>query len=274
MKNQINVVFIGDIFGEAGLSVFDKYKDQIKQTYQPDLIIANGENADKGKGITETEANKLFEMGINIITTGNHIWENWKSKPLLVANTNIIRPYNFPPGNVGKGYTIFKINDEIEVGIINIQGRTFMPPIDCPFRGVDSAIKNISTHTKNIIVDFHAETTAEKMAMGWYVDGRVSALVGTHTHIPTADATILPQGTAYITDVGMTGPFDSIVGLKKEIGLKRFLLQTAHKFEIATEDAKVCGVAFTIDTSTNQAIKIEQFTFPKFVTSIMEQLEN
>ncbi|MFH1051480.1 MAG: TIGR00282 family metallophosphoesterase [bacterium] len=263
MKEKINVLFIGDIVGEAGINIVKSYLPELKDKYQSDFIIANGENADKGKGITKREADMLFELGINVITSGNHVWDNWSSKPLLAENPNVLRPFNYPAGNVGMGYVVQE-KEDFNICVLNIQGRTFMQPIDCPFKAADFVIKTVSDKTNIIIVDFHADATAEKMALGWYLDGRVSAIIGTHTHIPTSDCSILPKGTAYITDVGMTGSYDSVVGMKKEQALKRMLLQIPHKYEVASEDCRICGVNVTLDISSGLAESIEQFILPKF----------
>ncbi len=265
MKSKINVLFIGDVVGQPGIQLLQKELNNIKDKYKSDFLIINGENACNGKGLTEEEAKIFFELGANVITTGNHIWDNWRAKPLLASNMNIVRPLNYPQGNVGKGYIILNLEElNVKIAVLQLQGRTFMQSIDCPFRAADFALKNIEEKTNIIIVDFHADATAEKVSMGWHLDGKVSALIGTHTHIPTADACILPNGTAYITDVGMTGPYDSVVGLRKDIALKRFLLQTPHKYELAENDAKICGVHLEIDISTGQALKIEHFSFPDF----------
>ncbi len=267
MKETLSVLFIGDIVGEGGITAVKDYLPKFKEHYNADLIIANGENADKGKGITKREAKELFDCGVHVITTGNHIWNNWYSKPLLAENPNVLRPFNYPQGNVGRGYVLYELED-IQICILNIQGRTFMQPIDDPFKAADFVIKSVADKTKIILVDFHADATAEKIAMSWYLDGRVSAVVGTHTHVPTADASIMPNGTAYITDLGMTGPFDSVVGMKKEIAIKRFLMQIAHKYEVAEDDLRICGVNIVIDTETGMANKIEQFIYPKFENSL------
>jgi 2',3'-cyclic-nucleotide 2'-phosphodiesterase len=264
MKEKIGILFIGDIVGESGINVVKDYLPKLKEQYNPDFIIANGENADKGKGMTKREAAVLFELGINVITSGNHIWDNWYSKPLLAENPKVLRPFNYPAGNVGMGYTVSDIDEETKICVLNIQGRTFMQPIDCPFKAADFVIKSVSDQTKIIIVDFHADATAEKIAMSWHLDGRVSAVIGTHTHIPTSDASILPKGTAYITDVGMTGPYDSVVGMRKDQALKRFLLQIPHKYEVAMEDNRICGVSVKIDTMTGLADSIEQYILPGF----------
>ncbi len=259
----INVLFIGDIIGKPGLSIVESKLPGLKAIYSPDLIVVNGENATNGKGIIARDADKLFNLGVDIITSGNHVWDNWKGKPLLAENPLVLRPYNYPPGNVGRGFAYFAVDETITVAVVNIQGRTFMQTIDCPFRGIDHALKQILEKTTNIIVDFHADATAEKQAMSHYLDGRVSALMGTHTHIPTSDHCIMPEGMAYITDVGMTGPYDSVVGMRKDIAIKRFTMQTPYKYEMASEDVRLCGTFFKIDSETGKSVYIEQIIDPK-----------
>jgi metallophosphoesterase (TIGR00282 family) len=258
----INVLFIGDIVGKPGLNIIKEKIFDLKNKYKPDLILANGENAANGKGIIAQDADFLFDLGVDIITTGNHVWDNWKGKPLLAENPLVLRPYNYPPGNVGRGFAFYAINENITAAVVNIQGRTFMQTIDCPFRGIDHALNQISDKTNIIIVDFHADATAEKQAMSHYLDGRVSALLGTHTHIPTADHCIMPQGMAYITDVGMTGPYDSVVGMRKDIAIKRFTMQTPYKYEMANEDVRLSGVFLKIDPQTGRSVYIEQIIDP------------
>lgn len=265
---MINVLFIGDVVGQIGLEFLIDNFSTLKDKYQPDFIIVNGENISNGKGLNEGESNELFDQNVDVITTGNHIWDNWKSRPLLAKNDRVIRPYNYPPGNTGRGYVIVD-SPKGKIAVLQLQGKVFMQPIDCPFRGADYAIKKINEETDIIIVDFHADATAEKMAMGWHLDGRASAMIGTHTHIQTADASILPNGTAYISDTGMTGPYDSVVGMRKDIALKRFVLQTAHKYEMADSDLKICGTSVTIDPSTGQAMKIDPFCFPDFIREVI-----
>lgn len=272
MLKKINLIFIGDVVGKPGTEAVKKHLPALVQKYNANFIVLNGENVDDGKGITEEQANEFFELGVHVITTGNHIWDNWKSRPLLAKNDNVLRPLNYPPGNPGRGFKIYDLDDDTKIAVLQLQGRTFMQSIDCPFRSADSALKYISEKTKIVIVDFHADATAEKISMGWHLDGRVSAMIGTHTHIQTSDAQILPGGTAYITDSGMTGPYDSVVGMRKDIALKRFLLQTAHKYEMATGDEKICGVFVEIDAEMGQALKIEPFILPKFVQSVFEEV--
>jgi hypothetical protein len=260
----INCFFIGDINGKPGLTLVSSVLKQYLQKYEIDVCIANGENVSEGKGIEEKDARILFDLGIQIITTGNHLWDRWTAKALLAKERNILRPLNYPKENAGNGFVIYDLKEKGKIGVVNLQGRTFMQSIDDPFRAADWAISKIANETKVIFIDIHAEATAEKMALGWHLDGRCSALVGTHTHIPTADARILPQGTAYITDVGMSGPYDSVIGMKKEVAIRRFQFQTPFKFEMAEHDVRICAVFIQIDAETGKAVKIEQVIFPAF----------
>lgn len=261
---EISLLFIGDVVGEKSLENLLQNLVPLQDRFSANLTVINGENIWQGKGLNKKHANDLFEAGCDVITTGNHIWENWKSRPLISENPKVLRPFNYPTGNPGRGYYIHEMSDGTKVAIVQLQGRTFMQHIDCPFKGADYLIDTISSQTKNIIFDFHADATAEKVAMGWHVDGRVSAVLGTHTHIQTADSQILPEGTAYITDVGMTGPYNSVIGMSKEVALKRYILQTAHKYEDADGDYKICGANVKIDTETGRSTSIEPFVYPKF----------
>lgn len=270
MNNKLSVLFVGDVVGEPGMSAVRKYLPDLIAEHSANFVIINGENVTNGKGITEPEAKELYSLGADLITTGNHIWDNWQSKPLLAKDDRVLRPFNYPPGNIGKGYRVTKSKDGEDIAVIQIQGRTFMYSIDCPFRAIDHVLNQIGDKCKTIIVDFHAEATAEKIAMSWYLDGRVSALIGTHTHIQTADACLMPKGTAYISDVGMTGPYDSVLGLDKEVALKRFMLQTAHKFKMAENDVRLSAVHLHIDAESGQAMKINPIIIPKFERSVYE----
>lgn len=264
-----HVLFIGDIVGHVGLREVLRTLGDLKARYTADAIIVNGENIVDGKGLSEVEAAQLTAAGVHCITTGNHIWENWKARPLLATNPNVLRPMNYPAENPGRGWTIVTLPDQRTIGVLQIQGRVFMQPIDDPFKAADAAIAKMASRTKMILVDFHADATAEKIAMGWYLDGRVSAVLGTHTHVQTADATILPGGTAYISDTGMSGPHDSVLGMKKDIAIKRLMLQTAHKYEVAEHDVRVCGVHLILDEETGRALTIEPFAWPKPRTTVL-----
>lgn len=265
-NEKLKVLFIGDIFGKSGLESISNFFPIFLEKYQPNFVIGNAENAADGKGITEEIAETLFASGFDVLTTGNHIWDNWKSRPLLAKDHRILRPANYPTGNPGLGYFIYPVaNTKFSVAVINLQGRTFMSTIDCPFRTADRILFDLSTKTKIIIVDFHAEATAEKLSLVNHLDGKVSAVIGTHTHIQTADERIFPNGTGYITDVGMTGPYNSIVGLRTDIAVKRFILQTPHKFEQASGDEHIAGVYLEINPLDGKCMKIERFFFPEFV---------
>ncbi|MDR0927054.1 MAG: TIGR00282 family metallophosphoesterase [Ignavibacteria bacterium] len=265
---MLNLLFIGDIVGFSGFDFVCENIQSLVKKHNANFLIINGENICNGKGITEREADKLFELGANVITTGNHIWENWISKPLMKSNNLVLRPYNYPPGNIGRGYAVVTHPLGFDIAVLQLQGRVFMPPIDCPFRAADNVLKKLDSNLKVIIVDFHAEATGEKVSMGHYLDGKVSAVIGTHTHIQTADAQILSSGTAYITDVGMSGSYDSVLGLRKDVALNRHIYQVAHRYEPATEDNKICGVSVRIDEQTGKAIRIENLVYPPFTNSI------
>ncbi len=226
---MLRILFIGDIVGNVGRKALKEQLPLLIHEHRPDVILANGENVAAGKGITRVLANELFGMGIHLLTMGNHTWDQKDIFDFIDDEPRIVRPANFPDGVPGKGHTTLKIKGH-ELTVINLQGRTFMPAIDCPFRSVDQILKQV--RSKFIFVDFHAEATSEKLAMGWYLDGRVSALVGTHTHVQTNDARMFPQGTAYITDVGMTGPYDGILGVQKDIVIQRFLKQLPARFTV------------------------------------------
>jgi len=262
VMRAFHILFIGDVVGLPGLREVVRQLPELKNRYSADCIIVNGENIVDGKGLSEKEADELFQAGVHCITTGNHVWENWKSRPLLTSNPLVLRPYNYPSENPGRGWTLITLPDQRKVGVLQVQGRVYMQPIDDPFKAADHAVARLSPNTKIIIADFHADASAEKIAMGWHLDGKVSAVLGTHTHIQTADATILPGGTAYISDVGMSGPYDSVIGMKKDIALKRLMLQTAHKYESATDDVRVCGAHVVVDADTGKAISIESFSSP------------
>lgn len=262
IPKEINVLFIADIIGQPGLEVTTQLLSGLKNKYKIALTIANGENGAAGKGLTINIAKQYHSIGIDVITSGNHIWENRVFQNYLATADNIVRPLNYPEGNVGKGYVITKIFDELPVAVLNLQGRTYMYPINCPFKTATWAVNKIHNETNIILVDFHAEASAEKIALGWYLDGKVSAVIGTHTHVQTADERILPNGTAYITDVGMTGPFDSVIGMKKEIAIERFIKLTPQKYEPAETNLKLCGAVITIDTETGKAKAIERIQIP------------
>jgi hypothetical protein len=258
----VKILFIGDIFGRPGRTVVrDKLKDLVRE-HSIDLVLANGENAAAGFGITPALAEDLFELGIDVMTTGNHIWDkreiidyfNSADGPHSPAR-RLLRPANYAPELPGHGVYEARKND-VPYAVINLQGRVFMASNDDPFRKMDELLKQVKA--KIVFVDIHAEATSEKVALGWYLDGRVTALVGTHTHIPTADERVLPGGTAYITDVGMTGPYDGVIGVNKEQIITRFLNNMPARFEAATGDARLCAVVVDADDSTGKARSIKR----------------
>lgn len=260
----LNILFIGDIVGKPGLELVEGILKSFLQKYEADFCFVNGENLVDGKGINEEYAKRVFDLGVHVITGGNHLWDNWSAKKVLAANRNVLRPLNYPSDNPGNGFIVYDLAGKGKVGVLNLQGRVYMQTIDCPFRKGEWAVGKMLEQTKVILVDFHAEATAEKMALGWFLDGKVSAILGTHTHVQTADARILPSGTAFITDVGMTGPYDSVIGLRKDIAVKRFIHQTPYKYEMATHDVRMSGVFLNVDAATGKALRIESFIYPAF----------
>jgi 2',3'-cyclic-nucleotide 2'-phosphodiesterase len=254
----MKILFIGDTVGKAGRSVVHQHLKHLQEELAIELTILNCENAAAGFGITPKIADEFFDWGIDVLTSGNHIWDKKEIMPYLSKNPRILRPANYPPDNPGRGLAILKTRSEQEVAVLNLQGRVFMPATDDPFRVADAELARIPKHIKVIFVDMHGEATSEKVAMGWYLDGRVSAVIGTHTHIPTADSKILPGGTAYQTDAGMSGPFYSVIGVIKEDVIRRFLTSIPDKFESASQDAQLNGVLVEVDSGTGKARRIER----------------
>ena len=254
----MKILFIGDTVGKAGRAIVHQHLKQLQEEYQADLTILNCENAAAGFGVTPKIADEFFDWGIDVLTSGNHIWDKKEIIPYLVKNSRILRPANYPADNPGKGTTLLKTQSGEQVAVINLQGRVFMPPTDDPFRVADAELAKLPKDVKVIFVDMHGEATSEKVAMGWYLDGRVSAVVGTHTHIPTADETILPGGTAFLTDAGMAGPFYSVIGVVKEDVIRRFLTSIPSPLESASQDARLNGVFVEVDSATGKARHIER----------------
>lgn len=254
----MKILFIGDIVGRIGRQTVKSLLHKISNEYNVDFIIANGENCAGGCGITEKTAKELFACGIDVITTGNHIWDKREAIQYISREDRILRPLNFPSGTPGIGSSIYTTNNKQKIAVINIIGRVFMNTLNCPFRTAKDEIENIIKSTNIIIVDFHAEITSEKLAFGHYIDGKVSAIIGTHTHIQTADEKILPKGTAYITDVGMTGPLDSIIGVKKEQVIEKFLTQMPQKFDVATGNGILSAVVIEINEQTGMPLSIQR----------------
>jgi len=256
----LKIFFIGDIVGSPGRKiVHDRLADILSQRHI-DLCIANGENSASGFGITPRLAEELFSEGIEVLTGGNHIWDRKEILDFFPHEPRLLRPANFPKGSPGSGLYVGEKNG-VPYAVLNLQGRTFMAPIDDPFRGAECELAKIPHHVKVIIVDMHAETTSEKQAMGWFLDGKVSAVLGTHTHVATADNHVLPKGTAYITDVGMTGPHDSVIGMDKHGIIQRFLDAMPARFTVAEGDVQMNTVLLDIDESSGRARSIERLNF-------------
>lgn len=254
----MDILFIGDVVGSPGRDMVKEYLPRLKEKYRPQLTIINGENAASGKGITEKIYKQFLEWGAQAITMGNHTWDKKEIFEFIEEADLMVRPANFPENNPGKGIVFIRVNG-LDVAIINLQGRTFLPTNDDPFAAADKLIVEAKKRTNIIFLDFHAEATSEKLAMGWHVDGRISAIAGTHTHVQTADERILPGGTAYITDAGMTGPYDGILGVEKESVLKRFKTNLPVRFEIAKSGrTQLSGILVTIDNKTGLAKQIKR----------------
>ncbi|TDA69465.1 MAG: TIGR00282 family metallophosphoesterase [Clostridia bacterium] len=242
----MRIIAIGDIVGRPGRKAIGSLLPGLRTEYRPDLVIANAENAAGGNGLTREVADELFEAGIDVLTSGNHIWDKKEIYNFIGDRERLLRPANYPPDTPGHGFCLVPLVRGVKVAVINLAGRAFMPSLDCPFRTADSLVTALREQATAIVVDFHAEATAEKMALGWYLDGRVSAVYGTHTHIPTADARLLPKGTAYVTDIGMTGPRDSVLGIAVEPVIRKFITQLPAKFDVAPGPVVLQGVVIDI----------------------------
>ncbi len=251
----MKILFIGDIVGNPGRTATTKFLEEHQHEY--DFIVANGENAAGGKGLTFDIVDQLLASGVSAITTGNHVWDNKDIFGFIETTPQLIRPANYPTEVAGRGVTIVDSADgQTKLGVINLAGQIFMNPYTNPFHALDTILPEIKAETPYILLDFHAEATSEKIAMGWHTDGRVGAVIGTHTHVPTADARILPQGTAYITDVGMTGPYDSVIGTRIDLVLERFLTMMPTRFAVAKDNIKLCGAEIELDENTGLARSI------------------
>lgn len=254
----MRILFIGDIVGEPGRKAVKELVPKITQREKIDFIVANGENAAGGSGVTPALVDELLSYGVDVITSGDHIWKRKEIIDRIAQDARILRPANYPREAPGFGSTVVQSKDGVDVGVINIQGRVFMQAIEDPFRVVKSELDRIKNKARVIIVDVHAEATSEKIALGWFLDGLVSAVIGTHTHVQTADEKILPHGTAFLTDAGMTGPFDSVIGRNKEQILARFMTQMPTKFEMAEGDIQLHGAIIDIDEKTGKANSIKR----------------
>jgi len=257
----MNVLVIGDITGSPGRKILRQGLKDIQKTEAIGFTIANAENAAGGSGITENIAAELFSYGIDVLTSGDHIWKKREAVEYISTEKRLLRPANYPSNCPGTGCNIFTAKTGERIGVINLIGRVFMQAVDCPFRKARECIQTIREQTNIIFVDMHAEATSEKVAMGWFLDGLVSCVYGTHTHIQTADERLLYKNTAYITDIGMTGPMDSVIGRKKEQVLERFLMQMPTRFEMSEGDAQIHGAVIKVDTKTGHALSIKRIVY-------------
>jgi metallophosphoesterase (TIGR00282 family) len=255
----MRILFIGDVFGNVGRRILAERLSPIVNDNKIDICIGNGENVSGGRGMTKNLFKKLRKYGLNVITGGNHSFSVADNDYSFMKEPHVLRPMNYPPQNLGHGSTIFTLEDGRSIGVINVMGRTFMHEmLDCPFRACADAINELKKQTPIILVDFHAEASSEKAALAWHLDGQASAVIGTHTHVQTADERILPKGTAFITDVGMTGPEMSIIGMKPDGVIKKYLLQTYIRFEPSEEGAMLNGVIIEVDDNTGKALSIKR----------------
>ena len=254
----MRVMLVGDVIGRPGRRAFREYVQKLRKEKKIDVVIANGENSAAGKGLTRTSLDELYSGGADIITTGNHVWDKKDVMEFIDSEPFLIRPANYPEGTPGKGYCLYPFKAKT-IGVMNLSGRTFMPALDCPFQKAEELLKEMQGQCDLIFLDFHAETTSEKMALGFYLDGRITGLVGTHTHIQTADERILPRGTAYITDLGMVGPWNSVLGVRTDNIIYKFTTGLPVRFEVEDEGPRVfSAIIVETDDKTNQAVGIER----------------
>lgn len=254
----MRILFIGDIFGSAGRRIVADHVQDLVGNHQVDLVIANGENAAAGFGLTPRVTEELLGLGIDVLTSGNHIWDKKEILGYIGSQPRLIRPANYPDGTPGAGWYAGSTRAGVPYAVINLQGRTHLPNIDCPFRKADAILASLPAATRIRFVDFHAEVTSEKIAFSWYLEGRATAIIGTHTHVATADERILAGGTACLTDVGMTGPYDSVIGSDKQAALGRFLHAIPHRLEPATGDVRLAAVLIDADEETGRALAIRR----------------
>lgn len=250
----MRVLMIGDVMGSPGRKAVQRLLPSLRQEYGLDLVVCNGENSAGGFGITYKTAQQLLQAGVDVLTTGNHVWKKKEIIPHMQEDLPIVRPSNFPPGVPGRGH--LRVGNVVT---LNLMGRTFMEPLDCPFREADRVLSEVGGPPETIVlVDFHAEATSEKQALGWFLDGRVSAVVGTHTHVPTADQRIMPEGTAFVSDLGMVGPINSVIGTDPNVVLEKFLTQTPQRFSVAKGPVTFNSVMVEIDDETGKASRVER----------------
>jgi hypothetical protein len=255
----MKILFIADIVGEPGRQVLKQRLPDLLKKEKPDFVIANAENAAGGKGLTGIIADELFAHGINVLTMGNHTFDR-KEIQDIIDDKRILRPANYPPAVPGNGWNIYEIPNYLKIAVISMMGRVYLPDTDCPFRKADELLEKILPETKIVFVDFHAEITSEKQTLGWYLDGRVSAVVGTHTHIPTADERILTEGTAYLTDAGMCGPYEGVIGMEKEVIIKKYLTSIPQHFVVAKGQTIMQGCIVEVNNASGKAENIKRFS--------------
>ncbi len=254
----LRILLVGDIYARPGRRAAAEWIPALRRDRQLDLVVANAENAAGGHGVTESIVRKLYAYGVDVITTGNHVWDRAEFLPQLQRQERVLRPLNYPVEAPGRGSIVMPTRAGQPVAVVSLQGRTLMHPVDCPFHAIQAEVERLRQLTPIIVVDFHAETTAEKAAMGWYLDGRVSAVIGTHTHVQTADDRLLPAGTAYLTDVGMTGAQDSVIGVRPDIAIERFLTAVPKRFKPAEGNVQLNGVIVEVEPATGRARRIER----------------
>jgi metallophosphoesterase (TIGR00282 family) len=254
----MKILCIGDVVGSPGRKAIHELLPDLIEQHQLDFVLANAENSAGGSGITAETVKDLLSLPIDVLTGGNHTWRFKEATKLLDSEGRLLRPLNYPPKTPGKGFAVYQAKNGINVGVLNLQGRVFMDPLPSPFAAADEAIAVLKQECQIVLVDMHAEATSEKRALGWYLDGQVSAVFGTHTHVATADEEILPNKTAYITDIGMTGPYDSVIGMRKDLVLQRFLTMRPTAFNVAKHDVRLCGIVVDVDPETGHANRIER----------------
>jgi 2',3'-cyclic-nucleotide 2'-phosphodiesterase len=261
MTKPLTVICVGDVFGEPGRKAVQALLPRLRKQHEADLAIVNVENSAAGFGVTPLIARAFLDQGVDVMTSGNHIWDKKEIIEYIVKENLLLRPANYPEGTPGAGSIVIKAGPH-KVGVLNLMGRVFLPSLDCPFKKADEEIARLRAETPIVVVDMHCEATSESQAMGWYLDGRVSAVVGTHRHVQTADERVLPQGTAYITDLGMTGPTDSVIGVDKDAAVQRFISQMPNRFEPAKGPAALHGAVIRIDPDTGRGLSIERLRVP------------
>lgn len=255
---MVRMLFIGDVFGSPGRRCLEELLPSLRRRLAADLVVANAENAAGGLGLNDRQAREMFLQGVDVITTGNHVWKQRDLLPLLDSEPHLLRPANYPQGSPGQGWVRARTRSGVEVGVVNLEGRTFMSSLDCPFATLEALLSGPLGGLAVVCVDMHAEASSEKQALAWHFDGRVSAVLGTHTHVQTADERLLPRGTAFITDLGMTGPQESVIGMEPAAAISRFISQRPQKFQVAKRDPWLHGALVTVDEATGRAVGIER----------------